>query len=75
VLGRISSDFRFEGGELGMGEQQRSGRKKIEQLSVAIQTIAKRMDAQFVLDDAKVESFMEANQLKEDEDPAVPLST
>jgi hypothetical protein len=70
----MSADFRFEKGELGMGEHQQ-GRKKIEQLSVAIQAIAKRMDAQFVLDDAKVESFIEANRLQEEDSKPVALNT
>jgi hypothetical protein len=47
---------------------EKRGRGRIEQLSVAIQTIAKRMDAQFVLDEEKVESFIKANRLREEED-------
>jgi hypothetical protein len=54
--------------------QGAAGRQKIEELRRAIQTIAKRMDAQFVLDDAKVESFIEANRLQE-EGSTVPLNT
>ena len=47
---------------------EKRGRGRIEQLSVAIQTIAKRMDAQFVLDEEKVESFIKANRLREEEE-------
>jgi hypothetical protein len=58
-----------------MGDQPQSRRRDIQQLSVAIETIAKRMDAQFILDDAKVESFMEANPIKENDSEVTPLRT
>jgi hypothetical protein len=56
---------------------EKRGRGRIEQLSVAIQTIAKRMDAQFVLDEEKVESFIKANRLREEEEDSnlTPLNT
>ena len=57
-----------------MDERQQE-RRKVDQLSVAIQAIAKRMDAQFVLDDGKVESFVEANKLQESASASGPVNT
>ena len=57
-----------------MDERQQE-RRKVDQLSVAIQAIAKRMDAQFVLDDGKVKSFVEANKLQESASASGPVNT